>query len=458
MARQVKGRLFTRGKNKNYYLQYYINGKEIKKVLHGEDGKNITSKTKAQKAADKILAPYMAKDEVQRREQAKAALQSAMEKAKELEKQKNAILLSDVLDIVAQKPRNRKIGVKAQQTKNQHWNDFVTFIRDKYTEVKTLDQVSHKHAEKYIHYLINNGKYDALIKFKRNNKISSYKNKSTMLSPRTINGYIVSINEIFNLLADDAGIDKNPFANIPKQKLVQDTREAFSMEELKLILQNADDFIYSLFAVGLCTGLREADICLLKWKEIDLQNNLIRRITRKTGKEVTIPIMPPLMKFLNSQFTLTGNGNYVLPEHAEMYKSNPSGITWRVKKYLEGLGIKTTKVPKGRTRAVSIKDVHSLRHSFCYYAGLYNVPLAIVQAVVGHMSPEMTKHYTMHATSNDIKKAFKNMPDLFGVLDVTPDAKLIETVITEPERQELHKFADTLPIDEIRSILENIKK
>jgi len=342
--------------------------------------------------------------------------------------------------------------------RGNHWNDFIAFMKEFYPNIKTMDEVKKVYAEKYVQYLIKNGKFQKIVSFKRNNKVSSFLPGSRLLSPRTINGYIVSINEIFNLLADDAGIDKDPFANIPKQKLVQDTREAFSMEELKLILQNADDFIYSLFAVGLCTGLREADICLLEWKEIDLQNNLIKRITRKTGKEVIIPIMPPLMKFLNSQFSLTGNGNYVLPEHAEMYENNPSGITWRVKRFLEGLGIKTTKVPKGRTRAVSIKDVHSLRHSFCYYAGLYNVPLAIVQAVVGHMSPEMTKHYTMHATSNDIKKAFQNMPDLFGVLDITPNAKLIESVNIEPERQELHNLADTLPIDEVKAILENIKK
>ncbi len=458
MARKSKGRLFTRGKNKNYYLQYYLNGREIKVVLRDENGNTITSKNKAQKAADKILAPYLAKDEVQRREQAQAALKTAQEKATDLEKKMNAISITEANILAMQKPRKRQIGTESLKRKTMHWNDFTAFMADKYPDIVTLDMVTKKQAEKYIQHLIHHGKYNPVIEFERNNKASKYIPKSTKLSSRSVNAYLISLNEIFKLLKNDAGLDINPFADIPKQKLVQAKREAFTMEELKLILQNADDFIYSLFAVGLCTGLREADICLLEWKEIDLQNNLIKRITRKTGKEVIIPIMPPLMKFLNSQFPLTGNGNYVLPEHAEMYENNPSGITWRVKRFLEGLGIKTTKVPKGRTRAVSIKDVHSLRHSFCYYAGLYNVPLAIVQAVVGHMSSEMTKHYTMHATSNDIKKAFQNMPDLFGVLDITPDTKLIEVADAEPERQELRDLADTLPIDEIKNILKNIKK
>ena len=456
MARKTKGRLFTRGKNKNYYLQYYLNGKEIKIALRDDDGNAITSKTKAQKAADKVLAPYFAKDEAQRREQAKSALKTALDKAAELEKRQNAIKILGADKLALNKPRKRRVSDDSRRRKSMHWNDFASFMSDKYPDIMTLDMVTLKHAEEYAQQLINVGKYKTVISFKRKNKISSYKTKSNTLSPRSINAYLVSINEIFKLLANDAGISKSPFADIPKQKLVQEKREAFSLEELKLILQNADEFIYSLFAIGLCTGLREADICLLKWIEIDFSNNLIRRITRKTIKEVTIPIMPPLRRFLDQQYSITGNDNYVLPEHAEMYKTNPSGITWRVKKYLEGLGIKTTKVPKGRTRAVSIKDVHSLRHSFCYYAGLYNVPLAIVQAVVGHMSPEMTKHYTMHATSKDIQKAFLNMPDMFEVLDITPETKQLSEA--EPDRQKLRQLADTLPIEEIQRILSIIKK
>ncbi len=101
-----------------------------------------------------------------------------------------------------------------------------------------------------------------------------------------------------------------------------------------------------------------------------------------------------------------------------MYQKNVSGISHRVKTFLESINIKTTVVPKGRTRAVSIKDVHSLRHSFCYYAGMHNIPLAVVQAVVGHMSPEMTKHYSMHATQKDIQDTFKNMKVNVGAFKI----------------------------------------
>jgi integrase len=160
------------------------------------------------------------------------------------------------------------------------------------------------------------------------------------------------------------------------------------------------------------------------------------------------------MGFLLEQQDKELDGEYVLPDHAQMYLSNPSGISWRVKSFLESIGITTTKKPEGRTRAVSIKDVHSLRHSFCYYAGVNNIPLSIVQSVVGHMSPEMTRHYTMHADGNDIKRAFKNMPNLLasngGTVVKLPAPE-------EPERQQLRELADVLSIKDIREVLKFIQ-
>ena len=69
MARKTKGRIFTRGKNDYYYLQYYLNGKQIVKALRDDNNNPITGKRAAQKVADVILAPYKANNDVQRRQQ-----------------------------------------------------------------------------------------------------------------------------------------------------------------------------------------------------------------------------------------------------------------------------------------------------------------------------------------------------------------------------------------------------
>jgi hypothetical protein len=65
--------------------------------------------------------------------------------------------------------------------------------------------------------------------------------------------------------------------------------------------------------------------------------------------------------------------------------------------YLHSLGIKTQREVPDRKRKQSVKDFHSLRHCFCYYAGMRNVPLPVVQSIVGHLTQSMTRHYQSHA-------------------------------------------------------------
>ena len=79
--------------------------------------------------------------------------------------------------------------------------------------------------------------------------------------------------------------------------------------------------------------------------------------------------------------------------------------------------IATTAKPKGRTRAVSIKDLHSCRHSFCYYAGLYGIPMNIVQGIVGHLTPEMTKLYSNHASLEAKREKMQLLPDFLNLAD-----------------------------------------
>jgi integrase len=258
------------------------------------------------------------------------------------------------------------------------------------------------------------------------------------------------MHEIFEILAEDAGLIENPFASIPKLKNDYQQREAFTEDELKLIAEQADEFIYPIFAIGISTALREGDICTLRWSEIDFNRNLITRKMLKTGNTVEIPIMPPLHELLIKLKEKYGDNEYVLPEHASMYLKNTDGISWRVKKFLKSLGIKTTKKVPGRTRAVSIKDVHSLRHTFCYLAGAYGIPFLVVKDICGHVSEEMTALYQKHATVELKREKLQKMPDFMGLL---PES-IQQNSIDNPEnlRIKLKGIIDHLSYDQLRKL------
>ena len=354
------------------------------------------------------------------------------------------IRLDDAFTLAEQKPRARRPGEGYAGMKRGVWLDFLSFMHDKHPEAVNLADVTEAHAQDYISLLQQSGRYNKTVNYSRGEgkKARSISRQTgSALSARTIRLHQTVCAEVFTLLAKDAGILDNPFAGIRKMKSDAKTREAFTPAELKKIFDNLDGFTRPLFTLAVWTGLREGDICTLKWSDIDLAARLITRETRKTGAVVHIPISNPLYDLLDA--TPRTDSEYVFPEHAAMYLDNPSGVSYRVKSYLENLGIQTTRTPDGRARAVSVKDLHSCRHTFCYYAGLAGIPLSVVQAVVGHMTPGMTAHYSAHASIEDARRGMKK-------LSFAPE---LPPPNDEPERTELRRLADTLPINEIRAII-----
>ncbi len=361
------------------------------------------------------------------------------------------IPLDDAFELAEQKPRKRIPAAKKLGLKRGVWLDFLAFMHGEYPDIINLADVEKKHAEAYISRIRQTGKYNKAITFSRpgigrkpDQTVSYQTRENASLSPRTINFYQMTCAEVFTLLKDDAGLQTNPFTSVLKLDVKAETRDAFTPEELKLIYDNLDDFTRPLFMMAVWTGLREGDICTLKWSDIDLERRLITRETRKTKAVVQIPISNQLYGLLAA--TPRMESEYVFPKHAEMYLTNPDGVSYRVKKFLEGLGIQTTRKPEGRTRAISVKDLHSCRHTFCYYAGLAGIPLSVVQSIVGHMTPAMTAHYSAHATIEDKRRGMERLS--FFAPESLPAA------VSEPERTELHALIDTLPIELIREMLE----
>ena len=349
------------------------------------------------------------------------------------------------------KPRKRTPGAERQVIKQRHWQDFLAYMEDTYPEITHLAAVARHHAENYVASLTTYGKYVV--------RKAGERRAAHPLSGATIKDYLTTITEVFTLLADEAGIMSNPFANIPKPSLLTETRQPFTFDELKTIKENLDDFTQPLFTIAIATALREGDICTLKWSEIDLENLVIRREKmRKTQVGVDIPIMPPLADYLEElKEKRTGGGEYaeyVLPVHAEMYLHNRSGVSYRIKTFLEEkCHIVTLSKPAGRDRAVSVKDLHSCRHTFCYYAGLYGIPMNIVQGIVGHMTPEMTKLYSNHASLEAKREKMQLLPDFLNLADGT-NPHTIGDCSQDPEIHDLLKQLPHQYAEEIKQILE----
>ena len=369
---------------------------------------------------------------------------------KKIVRSKNMITLDEAYELAERKPRSRMPAEKYAGMKRTAWGDFLAFMHGEHPDVDNLADVTDVHAQEYIAILQKTGRYEKTISYSRGEgkKVQTISRQTCgALSARTVRLHQTVCAEVFTLLAKDAGIQDNPFAGIRMMKSDTETREAFTQEELKTIYDNLDGFTRPLFMLAAWTGLREGDICTLRWKDINLEQRFIFLKTRKTGARVQIPISNQLYAFLAS--IRKTKSEYIFPKHAEMYLTNSTGVSYRIKQFLEGLGIQTTRKPKGRTRAVSVKDLHSCRHTFCYYAGLAGIPLAVVQSIVGHMSPEMTKHYSAHASMEDKRRGMERLS--FFTQEALP------AVDEEPERAELRLMIESMPLEKVRVMLQFAK-
>ncbi len=438
----------------NFYCRFKLNNKSYERVC--KNCKTIKEaevfEVRERKLIEKEVA--MLKEEERRIRQNKTVIALVENYKQELTGAK-PIPLTEAYELAVKKPTKREPSEHIAKQKRRYCYDFVAYMAATYPKITTLDNVRKLHCEGYVRYLIDHGRFNQDVSFEslRHGKTVKGKYKRIYkLAGKTIHEIARVCNETFTKLSEDAGLILNPWNNVITPEWNQTDREIFSERELVLIKQGIyndeaefSEFCRPLFLVAAVTGLTEGDICTLKWDEIAWSIRMIFRKRRKTGIDMAIPILHELETFLRE---IPHKDEYVFPEHAEMYLKDPTLVSYRVKKFLERLGIRTTKKFKDR-KAISTKDLHSMRHVFCYYAGQAGIPLATVQAIVGHMTPEMTKHYMAHATIKAKHEAIAKLPP-FLIFNIREERRSDDI----SERQRLVELAYSLPLEQIKSLLD----
>lgn len=340
---------------------------------------------------------------------------------------------------------------KRWKLKEGYWNDFLAFIQSEYPKLIELRDIRKKQATEYVGHLKLYGKFNKQIcsrpsagKRKSNRP---YMSKVNSLAPSTINEYITQLCQVFQILRDTASLLENPFEDIPKVVGHRKKRDIFEVSELKMISDYLDqgklwDFttndnrketlviLKSIFIIGINTGLRRGDISMMTWKNVKFAKNRIDMTTSKSDIAVSIPMSKPLRDYLEFLRVKYKGEKYVVPPLAHMYVNNPDGISYRFKQMLDQLGITNKKKIKGRAVNLSNKDIHSLRHTFCYLHGLQGTSIIELQSMVGHMTSAMTSYYMMH-DSEIVKEAAQKSIEEFTYFGERSSANKIEEASNE---------------------------
>ena len=234
------------------------------------------------------------------------------------------------------------------------------------------------------------------------------------LSGNSYNKYVSLFKLIWRVVGSEARCAVNPWQDVTREHQPKcNGRRALTVEELARVCGGLTGEMRLLFALGLYTGLRLGDCALLEWGAVDLARRIITTVPRKTAKTalaVTIPLHPALFAML-AEIPAKLRHGYLLPDTAAIYNHDNSKLSEKIRAIFEAAGIRTAREVKGYARKITEVGFHSLRHSFVSIMGNAGVSLAVVQSIVGHGNPEMTKHY-FHVQQSALAAAVGNLPAL----------------------------------------------
>lgn len=240
------------------------------------------------------------------------------------------------------------------------------------------------------------------------------------VAPQTANDEIKWLRMVFKTAREDGDLQDNPVDGVrPARRSASVTRRAFTLPELRRVIKQADDEWRSLIFFGLYSGQRLGDLARLTWQNIDLDRDEIRFVTRKTRRQMIIPIAAPLRENIES---LPVGEDPHQPLHprafAAVEKSGKvSTLSRQFYELLADAGLAEPKVHRrlesepGRNgrRALSDVSFHALRHTATSLMKNAGISPAIVQDIIGHESAAISAHYT-HVDEEAKRVALSKMP------------------------------------------------
>ena len=397
------GHLYQRGKV--FWLQYRIEGRFVQQSL------DTTDPDEAEEKRKKIMRPFQAADLVSAHAIVESQLRSAEKKAEtENELANPPLALPDAWRKYTKANNRPDSGEHTLRDYEGYFDAFAVWITKTHPGKTMLRDVTSAITSQYTTHLT----------------------AGRGLSGNSFNKHVRFLELLFRVLKEDAKLTMNPWEGIQRKRAIMESRRELTTDELKTVCAAATGEMRLLFAIGIYTGLRLGDCATLRWGEVDLRRRLIRRIpgkvARRNPRPVIIPIHPVLSTMLNE--ILPGKrGQYVLPETAALYLRDTSVMSKQIHDLFEACLVKThrpgtgkirTKDDKGKVkiidsgkRAIVEVGFHSLRHTFVSMCREANAPLSVVESIVGHSNPAMTRHYT-HTSELAAASAVNSLPSVMG--------------------------------------------
>mgnify|MGYP002673852980 CR=1 FL=1 len=335
-----------------YYGRVTVNGRRITVSTH------CTRREDAERFIDEYTFPLRAGNDKARLEHLAAEIRCIDADIEEMKRRATDYQITDLFHrMIASRPlsKSTKIDYRAAL------GALCRFVEVQHPGIERMSQITNDAALEFRDYLVERVKTG------------------------TVNLYLGKLKAVWTSLAEGAGL-QNPWRRLkvvgrstPRMDLTEDEFKSVMDEARK----TGGDVAY-MFELASSTAMRMSDCCLLKWSNIDMGRRTITFVPqklRRTGKTVQIPMSRSVQDLLTARAEGGTQRGFVAPKLASAWSCNFAQR--RARRVFTAAGIP----PK------SGKSFHSLRVHAITKMLESGIPLATVQSLVGHASPEMTQHY-----------------------------------------------------------------
>lgn len=220
------------------------------------------------------------------------------------------------------------------------------------------------------------------------------------LSPTTINHRVRSVKQLFEYLKTENMVTQNPAANLDRRKPKTGVIETFTEEQLKSLLACPDKtrFVglrdYTIMLLLLDTGVRISELVNIKLVDLRMIDNEIIITQGKGGKSRRVYISPKtketLKRFIQARGDISGNP-YLLVSNADDHMTTRN-VQERLRVYGDKAHIEGVRV-----------SPHTFRHTFAKMYIMRGGDPFSLQALLGHSTLDMVKHY-VNIWGSDLQK------------------------------------------------------
>ena len=214
----------------------------------------------------------------------------------------------------------------------------------------------------------------------------TYLSEACRLSDKSIYGETVLLKQLFKWAEKTGRLSRNALALLRFDKVKSRLQPCYTIEQVELLLANAEPWAVPMFATLAYTGIRIGELQQLQWEDVDFEGNVLH-IRRggssgrtKNRQDRLIPIHGSKLKPLLQTLPRSSQLVFLMPNGS---KVNPKSLLRYLKRLCGDCGFKNPQQYK----------VHTFRHFFASYCAQQNRSYKYVLAWMGHSSSDILDLY-----------------------------------------------------------------